>query len=336
MKKDGKAHPRFGITRIGLAMVVASGFLAGSAHASPTKQQCGGASNEANELVKQLKLVEARRSLFVCLDSSCPEVVRENCSEIAKMLDRDMPTIVFAVKDHEGHDVTTARITMDGTLIKEQLDGKAAEVNPGEHTFRIEIVGQRVPVERKLVAVQGEKNRQEMVSLNRPETPHPPTQAKTPLAPPEAKTPSAQPRSPGNVSTVSPLGPPDIRRTQREQASGGSAAKPIGYAAVAIGAAAAVVGGLLAVTSAAAATTAKNRFVSATTGPDWDSAKEDFGAAKSRNQLGWTIAGVGGGVLLAGIIAAITGGESSTSRTASLTPWLEGSRSAGVRIETSW
>lgn len=69
-----------------------------------------------------------------------------------------MPTLILSAEDEEGHDVVDVQVTLDGAPLAARLDGKAVEVDPGEHVLRFERAGSD-PVELPLVVREGEKLR---------------------------------------------------------------------------------------------------------------------------------------------------------------------------------
>jgi hypothetical protein len=135
-----------------------------SAQDKQPTSQCIAAHVEAQRLQKSAKLREARAALVRCSDPACPTVLVQECTELFSKLDSAVPSLVFVARDPDGKDVADARVLDGGTLILERLDGKAIEVDPGEHVFRIERAG-LPPVERKLVVREGDKLRRVEVQL---------------------------------------------------------------------------------------------------------------------------------------------------------------------------
>lgn len=69
-----------------------------------------------------------------------------------------MPTVVVAVRDALDHDVISARVSIDGQVVPNALDGKAIVLNPGRHTLRFEPES-GAPFEEVVVAREHEKGR---------------------------------------------------------------------------------------------------------------------------------------------------------------------------------
>lgn len=152
-----------------LATVLATLAFAGSASAtgSVTAATCIEANEQAGPLRHAGKLREARASLRLCSTESCPIAVRKDCIAGAAQADADVPTIAFSVQGPDGNDLTTVSITLDGQPLIDRLDGKAVDVDPGEHVFRFAAPGVP-PVEKRIVVIQGQKNREERVQLGAP------------------------------------------------------------------------------------------------------------------------------------------------------------------------
>lgn len=153
--------------RVLIGCLLALGLLPTMDVSAQDKQptsQCIAAHVEAQRLQKSAKLREARAALVRCSDPACPSVLVQECTELFSKLDGAVPSLVFVARDPEGKDIADARVLDGGTLILERLDGKAIEVDPGEHVFRIERAG-LPPVERKLVVREGDKLRRVEVQL---------------------------------------------------------------------------------------------------------------------------------------------------------------------------
>src|SRR5215471_6740742 len=127
--------------RGGCALVLAFVFAAGRAPAESAADQCIDANTAAQSLQRDGKLGAARETLKRCLDPSCPGLVRDDCAQRLDELERIQPTMVFDVKDGEGHDLVDVKVTMDGQPFAERLAGSALPVDPGEHAFTFETAG---------------------------------------------------------------------------------------------------------------------------------------------------------------------------------------------------
>jgi hypothetical protein len=132
--------------------------------ADPTKDQCIDADEAAQPLAQTGKLLEAKEKLSVCISSSCPGPIRDDCTQRLADVTARTPTIIFAAKDDADHDLASVRVTMDGRPLLDHLGGAGIPVNPGEHRFVFEADG-LAPEQRTLVVREGEKNRHEGIVL---------------------------------------------------------------------------------------------------------------------------------------------------------------------------
>jgi hypothetical protein len=128
---------------------------------------CIKANEQAGPLRRAGKLRDARDQLRLCSAATCPVAVRKDCVAGAAQADADVPTVVFSVQDPDGNDLSAVIISLDGQPLADKLDGKALDVDPGEHVFRFESAGHPT-VEKRFVIVEGEKNRHERVMLGEP------------------------------------------------------------------------------------------------------------------------------------------------------------------------
>jgi hypothetical protein len=132
--------------------------------ADPTTAECLAANEASLSARSQQKLREARSKLLVCASRSCPADVRDECTRGVNELNGALPTIVFEAKDGTGADLIAVKVTMDGEVLTEHLEGTAIPVDPGAHTFAFEAAGQP-KIEKQLVIREGEKGRRERIVL---------------------------------------------------------------------------------------------------------------------------------------------------------------------------
>jgi hypothetical protein len=154
-------EPRFLFLGVLLAGLLVTSFASG---AEQTKQKCAANSESAQDLRRAGKLHEARASFAACTAASCPGPIREDCAQRLKDIEAAMPTVVLEAKNAAGHDLSAVRVTMDGTLLREELDGTAIAIDPGEHTFAFEASGFR-KTEDTAVVREGERDRRVRVVL---------------------------------------------------------------------------------------------------------------------------------------------------------------------------
>jgi hypothetical protein len=90
------------------AVVVTSLVIAGTAiaprafAADPTKQECVDANEKGQSLRQRESRAEARAQFVVCLASSCPEPVREDCADRIAEIERSEPAAVVIADDGGG------------------------------------------------------------------------------------------------------------------------------------------------------------------------------------------------------------------------------------------
>lgn len=139
------------------AVVLASVAAAVPANADE-RAACVTASEKAQQLKNAGKLSEARDQLVICGRAECPKLVQQDCTQWMSEVLGMLPSVVPAAKDRRGRDIVDAKVSVDGKVLAETLDGKPLPVDPGVHVFKFETKG-APPVDEKIVVRQGEKNR---------------------------------------------------------------------------------------------------------------------------------------------------------------------------------
>lgn len=148
-----------------------------------SKQACITAADEAQRLRDEHKLVKAREQMVACARDVCPGPIRKDCAKWLTDVEASLSTVTLAARDTRGRDFVDVRVSIDGALLTEKLDGAALFVDPGPHTFKFEIVG-KPPIEEQVIVREGERNRA-VTAIFAVETPAPiPT-----LAPEQRKPP---------------------------------------------------------------------------------------------------------------------------------------------------
>lgn len=148
---------------------VAAMLAAAPVFAQDPIAQCIAANERSVSLRKQSMLVEAREESAKCATSNCPDEIRAACTERISDIANVMPSIVFAVRDASGADVTDVNVEVDSKPIG-KLGLAPLPLNPGSHTLRFTTgVGGRA--EKTLLLREGERNRQERIVLSAPERP---------------------------------------------------------------------------------------------------------------------------------------------------------------------
>lgn len=151
---------------------------------------CIQAAEEGETARNAGQLLHARELFAKCAARECPAVLRHDCSSWLEEADRQIPSVVLGAHDAEGHDVVDVRASVDGTRLRERLDGNAIDLDPGPHIVRFEKTG-IPPVEIHVVLRAGEKTRPILATLALSPTLVAPVPAPSPPAPPAV--PSGEP-----------------------------------------------------------------------------------------------------------------------------------------------
>jgi hypothetical protein len=148
-----------------VTLTLATLTLAGKdARAADEVAVCIKSFDQGQDSRDQSRLLEARESFLVCARDVCPQQIRTACSDALTALSPRIPTLVVAVKDLSGHDITVGRLLVDKKPVEGALQGTAFTVNPGPHTLRVEHPGTE-PFESQVVAREGEQRRIVQVTL---------------------------------------------------------------------------------------------------------------------------------------------------------------------------
>jgi hypothetical protein len=156
----GRAVPL--LLSIGIA-VAGMGFPA-PARANPSKQQCVDDNAAAQELRRQGHFDAASERLERCAVQSCPAIVRDDCTRLLNDLKAAQPSVVFEVRSPAGVDVVAVRVSVDGRLLTDHMNGTPLKIDPGLHSFTFEAPGKSAMTKTFLVR-EGELLRHERVVL---------------------------------------------------------------------------------------------------------------------------------------------------------------------------
>lgn len=113
-------------------------------------------------------LREAKERYLACAKTACGVLVRHQCSARYTQLESDIPSVVPLVTDEAGRERIDVQIMMDREILTNRVDGRALPVDPGPHEFSV-IVGGAILARRKVVILQGERNRSISLALNQGE-----------------------------------------------------------------------------------------------------------------------------------------------------------------------
>ena len=148
------------LTRRAACALVAAAVVAHAlpAFADDDKHMCIAASERAQTLRLEGKLIASLEQLAVCGKGVCPAIVRQDCTQWMSEVLASLPSVVVGARVAGGQDLVAVKVSIDGTLAAEKLDGRAIPIDPGVHTFRYETEG-KAPITEQLVIRTGEKNR---------------------------------------------------------------------------------------------------------------------------------------------------------------------------------
>jgi hypothetical protein len=170
-----------------LALIAATvAFSTPLCAADPTTADCLAASDASLKSGNEHKLRAERGQLLVCAAPSCPSDIRKECLRRVDEVNAAIPTIIFDAKDAGGNDLSTVKVTLDGEMLAERLEGTALSIDPGEHSFTFETAGQP-PVTKQFIIQESQKDRRESITFGKPAPRWVPSQPAAPqaeLAPP--------------------------------------------------------------------------------------------------------------------------------------------------------
>ncbi|MCS6900318.1 MAG: hypothetical protein RMJ98_06085 [Myxococcales bacterium] len=161
---------------------------------SEEKLACAAAHGEGQDLRKAGKLLQARARFARCAQATCPQLLVPDCVQWSSEVQQAIPTVVFAGMGTDGKETSAIKVLVDGLPLVDRLDGKAIELDPGEHTFLFEHNGKKK--QETFLIREGERNRMISVSFAEEAPPKnekkPPPEWKeknSPKEPPEEKKP---------------------------------------------------------------------------------------------------------------------------------------------------
>lgn len=178
---------RPGALVLGAALAV-GGLYARSA-AADNVSTCVAASEKAQQLRVDHKLLEARTQFAACARAACPAVVRQDCIKQLEAVDSVIPTVILRARDASGNDLTEVSVSIDGKQVVKGLNGTPVDVDPGLHHFVFETAG-HAPIDKQVLVAEGERDRELAVSFpsnapkptSKPATTAQPAASKPPIA----------------------------------------------------------------------------------------------------------------------------------------------------------
>jgi hypothetical protein len=125
---------------------------------SDDKKTCVASFDRAQRLRAEGKLRDSRDALIECARDTCPALVRRDCTQWMGEVLTSLPSVVIGAQDATGKDLVKVRVSVDGNVVADRLEGKAFAVDPGAHVFRYELPD-GTAVEEQVLVREGEKNR---------------------------------------------------------------------------------------------------------------------------------------------------------------------------------
>ena len=146
------------------------------ASAAPSMRTCIDAYEATQTAMRRGQLLRARDSLATCLDGACAQSLRLDCAEWLKDVEARTPSVVVECVS-DGVSVRDVRLMVDGVVRESGIDGRAIELDPGSHVFRIE-PRDAAPVVTETMVREGEKLKVIRIELpsrrTKPAPPSPP------------------------------------------------------------------------------------------------------------------------------------------------------------------
>jgi hypothetical protein len=143
--------------RSGPALCCVMSATAWPATAAADVKPCLNAAEEGQRLRDSGAYLDARQRFIACAADECPGEVRKACVGWLGDLDKLIPTVVFGAR-LQGREIADVRVSVDGKLVAERIDGKPVALDPGERHIRFEHTGEP-DVDETTVVMAGEKER---------------------------------------------------------------------------------------------------------------------------------------------------------------------------------
>src|SRR5579883_734779 len=89
---------------------------------APDKAACAASYEQAQRLRRDRKLVLSREALLVCLQDSCPALLRADCATWLKEVEASLPTVVFEAQGADGAFLADVTVSSGGVVLASRLD----------------------------------------------------------------------------------------------------------------------------------------------------------------------------------------------------------------------
>lgn len=145
------------------AWLVVGATSEASGQTADEKKACIGGYERAQELRKQGKLRGSKEQLLVCSRPTCPKVLRDECSKWLDEVQASMPSVVVEGRDADDRETAQIKVSVDGVVVAERLDGRSIDVDPGPHVFAFQHGD--ATSEQSVLIREGERNRKLVASF---------------------------------------------------------------------------------------------------------------------------------------------------------------------------
>jgi hypothetical protein len=150
------AASSFTASAVGAQQTPPAPETAAPASADTTRESCLANHEQAQLRRIEKRLIGARSAARACAVTACPAAIRSDCSEWVAEVSKLIPTLLLVAESGSG-ELENVRVTLDGVVLMEKLDGTAIEVEPGPHLLRFEH-GTEPPIDRRIDVPEGEKS----------------------------------------------------------------------------------------------------------------------------------------------------------------------------------
>lgn len=151
---------------------------------------CGDAYARAQQLRNDRKLLQARDALRICAQPTCKDFIIKDCTSWLDQVQASLPTVVPVAADETGTPLAGVKVSMDGQVLLEKVEGRSVEVDPGAHTFTFERPD-GTKMDKAVIVPEGERDRRVLATFPSPRAPSTATMGPPPVGSPSLSTSSA-------------------------------------------------------------------------------------------------------------------------------------------------
>ena len=158
----------------------------------PEGDACIAAFDNGQTLRTEAKLIAAKKAFIQCAQEQCPDAVEEKCGEWLTELETTLPSVIVVIP--AGVAASELKLWIDDVERPEALQGRAVDLDPGQHVIRYQ-KGSDPAQEQPVVVAEGEQKKRIELTIAAPPDPDP---APDP-------TPAPIPKPPTDEGGISPL-----------------------------------------------------------------------------------------------------------------------------------